>query len=272
MPGVTANAHVSYATPARPPPNDQSSAVVVVMTIMTSSGSMPGATLSRSTIHQASIECLLRSRRAGFACGDRDQDEVIRARPTQIVRVDRQLIGFMLMYQRRPHRPTAWESCPYAGSGRHSLTPGRIHQNPLPLVTLEAPCIVRSFATAALDRAGVAWRVASTSPRLSGLWAATTAGLELTICTRFGLSAGVRALPPGHLDCPRYPRSGCCYFAPTRRRQRAMAHHARTSATCTECIDACIRAASRFACDRLCRTGATKAPGPWYPFASPPRL
>lgn len=80
--------------------------------------------------------------------------------------------------------------------------------DPLPLVTFEAPCLVRTFVTAALDRAGIAWRVASTSPSLGGLWAATTAGLGLTVRTRIGLPAGVRALPPGHLGLPALPALG----------------------------------------------------------------
>jgi DNA-binding transcriptional LysR family regulator len=65
---------------------------------------------------------------------------------------------------------------------------------PSPLIVFEPPCLFRTAATAALDHAGIAWRVAFTSPSLAGLWAATTAGLGLTIRTAIGLQAGVRRL------------------------------------------------------------------------------
>jgi DNA-binding transcriptional LysR family regulator len=71
---------------------------------------------------------------------------------------------------------------------------------PLPLVAFDRQCLFHTAATAALDRAGIAWRVAFTSPSLSGLWAAAAAGLGVTVRTRFGLPASVeplddRALP-----------------------------------------------------------------------------
>src|SRR5579859_4952575 len=47
---------------------------------------------------------------------------------------------------------------------------------PVPLATLEAPCVLRTIACDHLDRAGLAWRVAFLSPSLSGLWAAAAAG------------------------------------------------------------------------------------------------
>jgi DNA-binding transcriptional LysR family regulator len=62
---------------------------------------------------------------------------------------------------------------------------------PLPLAASEAPCIFRAVATAALDRAGIPWRIAFTSPSLAGLWAATEAGLGLTVLTELGLPARV---------------------------------------------------------------------------------
>lgn len=67
---------------------------------------------------------------------------------------------------------------------------------PLPLATLEAPCLLRTAATTALDRAGIPWRLAFVSPSLGGLWAAVAAGLGVTIRTDFGLPAGVRVLDP----------------------------------------------------------------------------
>ncbi|MGL4959785.1 MAG: LysR substrate-binding domain-containing protein [Inquilinus sp.] len=67
---------------------------------------------------------------------------------------------------------------------------------PLPLAALEAPCLLRTAATTALDRAGIPWRLAFISPSLGGLWAAVAAGLGVTIRTDFGLPAGVRVLDP----------------------------------------------------------------------------
>lgn len=57
----------------------------------------------------------------------------------------------------------------------------------LPLVTFDAPCVMRSAATDALNRAGVPWRIAFTSASLSGIWAAVGAGLGITIRTPIGL-------------------------------------------------------------------------------------
>ena len=46
---------------------------------------------------------------------------------------------------------------------------------PLPLVVFDRPCRFFGAATGALDRAGVPWRVAFTTPSLAGLWAAAAA-------------------------------------------------------------------------------------------------
>ncbi|WP_420994267.1 LysR substrate-binding domain-containing protein [Cupriavidus sp. 30B13] len=76
---------------------------------------------------------------------------------------------------------------------------------PLPLVAFEPPCRFRSAGTAALDRAGIAWRVAFTSPGLGGLWAGAAAGLGLTIRTAMGLPPSVRTWEPGEGGLPRLP-------------------------------------------------------------------
>lgn len=65
---------------------------------------------------------------------------------------------------------------------------------PLPLVAFEAPCLMRNAATAALDRAGIAWRLAFSSASLSGIWAAVAAGLGITIRTSAGLPAQLEVL------------------------------------------------------------------------------
>ena len=77
------------------------------------------------------------------------------------------------------------------GTGRASA------DEPLPLASLEAPCLLRTAATNALDRAGIPWRLAFVSPSLAGLWAATAAGLGVTIRTPIGLPASVQPLGAG---------------------------------------------------------------------------
>ncbi|MDX8539123.1 MULTISPECIES: LysR substrate-binding domain-containing protein [Mesorhizobium] len=77
---------------------------------------------------------------------------------------------------------------------------------PLPLVALEAPCLLRTVATETLDRAGLSWRMAFSSPSLGGIWAAVGAGLGLTIRTDIGLPANVRAMASGTLGLPALPK------------------------------------------------------------------
>ncbi|MCW1752543.1 LysR substrate-binding domain-containing protein [Rhizobium acaciae] len=79
---------------------------------------------------------------------------------------------------------------------------------PMPLASLEAPCLLRSAATKALDEAGISWRLAFVSPSLGGLWAATAAGLGLTIRTPIGLPAKVRPLAPKTIGLPDLPQLG----------------------------------------------------------------
>ncbi len=73
---------------------------------------------------------------------------------------------------------------------------------PLPLAVLEAPCLMRQQACAALDHAGLAWREAFASSSLGAIWAAVAAGLGVTVRTAAGLPAGLQvrhdlpALPP----------------------------------------------------------------------------
>jgi DNA-binding transcriptional LysR family regulator len=76
----------------------------------------------------------------------------------------------------------------------------------LPLVALEAPCLLRTVTTETLDRAGLPWRMAFSSPSLGGIWAAVAAGLGLTIRTDIGLPATVRAMAPQVLGLPALPK------------------------------------------------------------------
>jgi DNA-binding transcriptional LysR family regulator len=76
----------------------------------------------------------------------------------------------------------------------------------MPLATLEAPCMLRTAATRAIEQAGLGWRVAFVSPSLSGLWAATAAGLGITVRTPLGLPDKVRPLSVGESGLPRLPK------------------------------------------------------------------
>jgi DNA-binding transcriptional LysR family regulator len=68
---------------------------------------------------------------------------------------------------------------------------------PLPLAMFEAPCLFRDAAVTALDRAGIPWRIAFTSPSLHGLWAAVEAGLGVTVRTPIGLPSSLTLLGEG---------------------------------------------------------------------------
>lgn len=78
----------------------------------------------------------------------------------------------------------------------------------LPLVLLDAPCPVRDIATHALDRAGIPWRHAFSSSSLGALWAATSAGLGLTLRTRFGLPPSVHTVDAEAAGLPMLPPMG----------------------------------------------------------------
>ncbi|AHX14895.1 LysR family transcriptional regulator [Dyella jiangningensis] len=82
--------------------------------------------------------------------------------------------------------------------------------DPLPLVMLEAPCVMRSAATAALDRAHVPWRIAFTSASLAGTWAAVAAGLGVSLRTAVGLPPTVQALAPHDTPLPALGTLGLC--------------------------------------------------------------
>lgn len=54
-------------------------------------------------------------------------------------------------------------------------------KRPLPLVLCDMPCRFRETALGLLDDAGIAWRIAFTSPSLAGVTAALHAGLGVTV-------------------------------------------------------------------------------------------
>lgn len=73
---------------------------------------------------------------------------------------------------------------------------------PLPLVVFDAPCIMRSRAIAALDKAKIPWRIAFTSRSLGGIRAAVSAGLGVTVRTPLGMPAPLTVLPASVLPSP----------------------------------------------------------------------
>lgn len=76
---------------------------------------------------------------------------------------------------------------------------------PLPLIAFVPPCTFRAAGIAALDAAGMPWRLAFTSPSLSGLWAAAEAGLGVTPRTRVSLPPNLTALDPRATGLPPLP-------------------------------------------------------------------
>lgn len=65
---------------------------------------------------------------------------------------------------------------------------------PVPLVLFEAPCLFRKAGIAALDAAGIPWRITFTSPSLAGLWAAVDAGLGISPRTTANLPKSLKVL------------------------------------------------------------------------------
>ncbi|WP_415873188.1 LysR substrate-binding domain-containing protein [Burkholderia ubonensis] len=92
-----------------------------------------------------------------------------------------------------------------AGDGDAGEPSVRLPDEPLPLVVFDRPCRFFGAATDALDRAGVPWRVAFTTPSLAGLWAAAAAGLGLTVRSHYGLPASVRLIDAAPLGLPELP-------------------------------------------------------------------
>ena len=84
--------------------------------------------------------------------------------------------------------------------------PKRLGSEPLPLIAFEPPCVFRSAGIAALDQAGLGWRLSFTSPSLAGLWAATEAGLGVTLRTTIALPRSLIVLKPASSGLPALPK------------------------------------------------------------------
>ncbi|WP_019902900.1 LysR substrate-binding domain-containing protein [Methylobacterium sp. 77] len=97
--------------------------------------------------------------------------------------------------------PMAWIG-PRGGVQRNPDLPLSV---PLSLVLFGSPCIFRHAATTALDAAGIPWQISFSSPGLTGLWAAVSAGLGLTLRTPHGLPGSLKALDPQEAGLPMLP-------------------------------------------------------------------
>ena len=76
---------------------------------------------------------------------------------------------------------------------------------PLAFAAFAPPCTFRAAATAALDDAGIPWRLVFTSPSLAGLWAAAAGGLGITVRTAIHVPDGLAVLDPVATGLPTLP-------------------------------------------------------------------
>jgi len=83
---------------------------------------------------------------------------------------------------------------------------------PIPLVVLDAPCLMRTAAIDALDRAGLAWRIAFTSASLAGTWAAVKAGLGISVRTPLGVPADLHTMDAKATSLPTLPQLGLALY------------------------------------------------------------
>lgn len=109
----------------------------------------------------------------------------------------------------------------WVGSARHPT----YSRKPLPLAMAQPRCVWRRAATAALDEAGIPWRLAYTSTSQAGTLAPTLAGLAVTVCMPTPLPPGLRVLGDAE-SLPRLP----CFTIELLTRTRsplteALAHH-----------------------------------------------
>jgi len=95
--------------------------------------------------------------------------------------------------------PLAWIARP-GWAGLNSLG-----SEPVPLAAFAPPCVFRSAAIEALDRAGIPWRLVFTTPSLSGLWAAAAGGLGMTVRTSMGMPETLVALDASAVGLPALP-------------------------------------------------------------------
>lgn len=121
--------------------------------------------------------------------------------------------------QRIASLPLCW-----LGSAQEPVVLPARRDEPLPLASLEAPCLLRNLACSHLDREGIAWRIAFISPSLGGLWAATAAGLGIALRTPFGRPETVRVLDPAATGLPPLPALGLSLLRSGKRQDQIATH------------------------------------------------
>ncbi|MCE0492741.1 LysR substrate-binding domain-containing protein [Vibrio salinus] len=77
---------------------------------------------------------------------------------------------------------------------------------PVPLVMLDAPCIIRDATISALDRANIPWKIALTSGSLAAIWAAVKAGVGITVRVDIGMPESLSIIEDQTL--PELPKIG----------------------------------------------------------------
>lgn len=77
----------------------------------------------------------------------------------------------------------------WLAAGDYSRPPS---SDPLPLVLYDHPCLFRQAALQTLERKGLPWRLALTTPSLPGVWAAVRSGHGISVRTAYGIPTGVR--------------------------------------------------------------------------------
>lgn len=86
-----------------------------------------------------------------------------------------------------------WVSAPQSGLD-HNFGVRINQETPLPLVLSPSPCVYRARATQSLDEAGMAWKIAYTSPSVAGVLAAVKAGLGYAVLPRKMVPSDLLAL------------------------------------------------------------------------------
>ncbi len=76
---------------------------------------------------------------------------------------------------------------------------------PVPLIAFEPPCLFRNACIAALDKAGIPWRIVFSSPSVASHWAAVKAGLGIAMRTSVGMPSFLSILDPIWMGLPTLP-------------------------------------------------------------------
>ena len=93
----------------------------------------------------------------------------------------------------------------------------------LDLALYQPPCFFRQAGTAALDRAGIAWRPAFVTASLHSLWAGVAAGLGITMRTGADLPPTLMRLDERH-GLPALPGVDLCLHAAPGKPSAALTH------------------------------------------------